>query len=565
MSAPQRVSLPLLPTGVPGLDTVLGGGLPEFSFNLLSGTPGAGKTTLAHQMMFANASPARPALYFTVMGEPPIKMVRYQQQMAFFDPAKVGNSIHFVDLSTLVLEEGLSAVLEQVIQQVEAHNPRIVVVDSFQAITRTATAAESGATDLQNFTQRLAVHLTIWQATTFLVGEYLTDILQNNPVLTIADGIITLSQTTDRNSVVRKLQVVKSRGQAPMPGLHTFRIGQAGLHVYPRMNISVTEVERARPLGRGATGVAGLDALVGGGIPTGDAVLVSGPSGAGKSVLSAQFIAAGVRAGEPGVIAVFEEHPTEYLRRAHSLGIELEAMERDGLLKIIYIRPLDLSPDEALYAIRAAVQQIDAKRVVIDSLSGFELALAPTFRTDFRESLYRLVGALTGTGITVLMTMEIVQSATDLRFSPYVISFLADNIILLRYVEIMGQLKKSLVVVKMRNSHHSNDLRLYEITTQGLIVRESLDDYRGVGLGTAEVHEGTRRPVYPGLTEEETVVLQALIELREAPAEVLARRTGLPEGPSLTSALERLVSLTYAIRLDEGTRTSYRPVAQSLG
>ena len=240
-------------------------------------------------------------------------------------------------------------------------------------------------------------------------------------------------------------------------------------------------------------------------------------------------------------------------------------MERDGLLKIIYIRPLDLSPDEALYAIRAAVQQIDAKRVVIDSLSGFELALAPTFRTDFRESLYRLVGALTRTGITVLMTMEIVQSSTDLRFSPYVISFLADNIILLRYVEIMGQLKKSLVVVKMRNSNHSNDLRLYEITTQGLIVRESLDDYRGVGLGTAEVREGTRRPVYPGLTEEETVVLQALIELREAPAEVLARRTGLPEGPSLASALERLVSLTYAIRLDEGTGTSYRPVAQSLG
>jgi circadian clock protein KaiC len=240
----------------------------------------------------------------------------------------------------------------------------------------------------------------------------------------------------------------------------------------------------------------------------------------------------------------------------------MEAMERDGLLKIIYIRPLDLSPDEALFAIRAAVQQIDAKRVVIDSLSGFELALAPTFRTDFRESLYRLVGALTGTGITVLMTMEIVQSSSDLRFSPYVISFLADNIILLRYVEIMGQLKKSLVVVKMRNSNHSNDVRLYEITAQGLIVRESLNDYRGAGLGTAEMREGPRRPVYPGLTEQETVVLQALIELREALAEVLARRAGLPEGPNLTAALERLVSLGYATKLDEGSGTSYRPVAQ---
>jgi circadian clock protein KaiC len=321
-------------------------------------------------------------------------------------------------------------------------------------------------------------------------------------------------------------------------------------------------VERARPLGRGATGVAGLDALIGGGIPTGDAVLVSGPSGAGKSVLSTQFIAAGIQAGEPGVIAVFEEHPAEYLRRAQSLGIDLEAMERDGFLKIIYIRPLDLSPDEALFAIRAAVQKIDAKRAVIDSLSGFELALAPTFRTDFRESLYRLVGALTGTGITVMMTMEIVQSSTDLRFSPYVISFLADNIILLRYIEIRGQLKKSLVVVKMRNSQHSNDVRLYEITSQGLIVRESLNDYLGVGRGAANMREGARRTIYPGLTEEETVVLQALIELGEAPAEVLAQRTGLSNDPNLVVALERLIHLSYAIRLDGDAGTSYRAVAQ---
>jgi len=564
MSVSQRVTLPLLPTGVPGLDAVLGGGLPEFSFNLLNGTPGSGKTTLAHQIMFANASPARPAVYFTVMGEPPIKMLRYQQQMAFFDPAKAGESVHFVDLSSLAIKQGLSAVLEQVIQQVEAHNPRIVIVDSFQAIARTATAAETSAIDLQTFTQRLAIHLTIWQATTFLVGEYLMDTLQNNPVLTVADGIIALFQSTDRNSVVRKLQVVKSRGQAQMPGLHTFRISEAGLQVYPRMSIIVDKLERLRPLQRGSTGVEGLDALVGGGIPIGDAVLVSGPSGAGKSVLSAQFIAAGAQSGEPGVIAVFEEHPKEYLRRADSLGINLAAMEQAGLLKIIYIRPLDLSPDETLAAIRTAVQEIDAKRVVIDSLTGFELALAPTFRIDFRESLYRLVGALTGTGITVLMTMEITQSSTDLNFSPYVISFLTDNIILLRYVEIAGQLKKSLVVVKMRNSNHSNELMLYEITPHGMIVRDSLDEYHAGGVDTAELREGSRRPAYPGLTAEETVLLQALIELREAPAELLARRAGLPEGPRLTAALERLVSLTYAVKLDEATRT-YRPVAQLLG
>jgi circadian clock protein KaiC len=413
--------------------------------------------------------------------------------------------------------------------------------------------------------QRLAVHLTNWQATTFLIGEYLHDQGQNNPLLTVADGIVSLSQSADRNSVVRKLQVLKLRGQAPMPGLHTFKISQAGLHVYPRMSMRLTQADRIQPHDRISTGVAGLDALVGGGFPTGDAVLISGPSGAGKSVLATQFIAAGVHQGEPGVIAVFEEHPQEYMRRAASLGIDLEAMERAGSLKVIYIRPLDLSPDETLHEIREAVLHIKAQRVVIDSLSGFELALAPTFREDFREALYRLVGALTGTGITVLMTMEIVQSTTDLRFSPYVVSFLADDILLLRYVESAGQLNKSLVVVKMRNSAHSTTLRRYEITAHGLVVRESFQDTHGIGLGTTEVWEGARHNRHPGLTDQEIVVLQALVELGEARVDVLARRIGVPEGPILDAALNRLVSLNYAILLADADGIIYRPVAQVWG
>jgi circadian clock protein KaiC len=564
MSERHSLSLTLLPTGVPGFDEVLGGGIPEFSFNLISGTPGAGKTTLAHQIMFANASVARPAAYFTVLGEPPIKMLRHQQQMTYFDPTKVGDSIHFVDLTELVLEQGLGTVLERIIQQVEATNPRIVVVDSFQATVRAASIAEIGMIDLQSFTQRLAIHLTICQATTFLIGEYLDEGRQNYPVLTVADAIFVLTQSIDRNSVVRKLQVVKSRGQATMPGLHTFRISQAGLQVFPRASIAVTRTPRARPLTRGTTGVEGLDDLLGGGIPLGDAVLVTGPSGAGKSVLAAQFIAAGARQGESAVIAVFEEHPLEYVRRAQSLGIDLAALEQKGDLKIIYIRPLDLSPDETLFEIREAVQVISAKRVVIDSLTGFELALAPTFRTDFRESLYRLVGALTNINIIVLMTMEIVQSTNDLRLSPYAISFLADNIILLRYVEIAGQFWKSLRVIKMRNSDHSKELWLYDITAQGMIVRESLLDYSGAGTSAARAEGKSRRPVYPGLTKQETIVLQALIELREAPTQALAQRIGLPEGPILTAALDRLIGLNYAARRDEATGAIYRPVAQAI-
>jgi len=564
MSPHQPLPLPLLPTGVPGLDAVLGGGIPEFSFNLISGTPGAGKTTLAHQIMFANAAAARPALYFTVMGEPSIKMLRHQQQMAFFDPAKVGTSIHFVDLTELVFEHGLGSVLERIVAQVEARHPRIVVVDSFQAAVRATRTAEVGPMDLQIFTQRLAVHLTIWEATTFLIGEYLDEGRQHNPVLTVADGIVVVSQHADRNSVVRKLQVVKSRGQATMPGLHTFRISTAGLRVFPRASIAGAEPQHARARGRGTIGVEGLDDLLGGGIPSGDALLVSGPSGTGKSVLATQFIAAGARQGEPGVIAVFEEHPQDYVQRAHSLGIDLAALQDQGMVTVIYIRPLDLSPDETLFEIHAAVQAIGAKRVVIDSLTGFELALAPTFRTDFRESLYRLVGALKGTGIMVLMTMEIVQSATDMRLSPYVISFLADNIILLHYIERAGQLHKGIRVVKMRNSDHSKDQREYTITAQGMIVREARMP-EGSQTGLAVARAAGQPAITLGLTVQETVVLQTLIELREASSSALAQRIGLPDGPILAAALDRLLRLTYATRRDDATGAIYRPVAQALG
>src|SRR5688500_14366076 len=131
---PQRVVIRQLPTGVPGLDEILGGGLPEYSFNILAGAPGSGKTTLAHQIMFATAAPENPALYFTVLGEPAVKMLRYQQQFSFFDSARLGDSIRFVNLSRLVLEKDLGAVLDEIVKEVEAANARIVVVDSFRTV-----------------------------------------------------------------------------------------------------------------------------------------------------------------------------------------------------------------------------------------------------------------------------------------------------------------------------------------------------------------------------------------------------------------------------------------------
>jgi circadian clock protein KaiC len=477
------VKIRQVPSGVLGLDEILGGGLPEYSFNIIAGAPGSGKTTLAHQIMFANASPQTPAIYFTVLGEPAIKMLRYQQQFTYFDHAKMDGAIRFINLSTFVLEKDLGAVLDEIIREVETSNANIVVVDSFRTVVRKALAAASEM-ELQGFVQRLALHLTSLQATTFLIGEYVEGELRDNPVFTVADGLIWLYQSIARNSIVRKMQVMKLRGQESVPGLHTFRITKAGLQTFPRtFGLTDNISDHVKGRRRLSTGVGELDALMGGGIPEGDSLLVAGPSGAGKTVLGIQFIAEGLARGEPGIVAMFEELPNEYLQRATSFGFDFTRQLKDGSLKLIYLRPLDLSVDETVHEIVNAVKEVGAKRLVIDSLVGFEMALAPDFRTDFRESLYRMIGALTRLGVTIISTVEVEENFTSMGLSNFTISFLADDIVRLRYASINGQLRKMMMVVKMRRSKHSIDMCSYEVSSKGLVIGEPMRGYRALTSG----------------------------------------------------------------------------------
>ena len=366
----DRVAIRKLPSGVPGFDEVLGGGIPEFSLNLIAGGPGCGKTTLGHQIMFANASSERKAVYFSIIGESPIKMLRYQQQYAFFDAAKIGDgSVRFIHLGEQALEGGLSKVLETISEEIERSNPGIVVVDSFRAIVRgTLAARPGGQMELTDFMQRLALALTSYEATTFLIGEY-DEGEHDSAVFTVADGLVWLSQPIDRNSVVRKLQVVKMRGQGQIPGLHTARISDSGYSIFPRL-LEPPEIAAERPLShRVRTGIPGLDGLMDGGIPKGYSVLVTGPSGSGKTVLSNRFIVEGASRGEHGVVAVFEKRPNDYLQTTPH-GEEFERLVREKKLEVLYLRPLDLSIDETLLELRHAVQRLGAKRAVIDSLSG---------------------------------------------------------------------------------------------------------------------------------------------------------------------------------------------------
>jgi len=490
----SKASINRLATGVPGLDEVLGGGLPELSFNLIAGQPGCGKTTLAHQIMFALATPERPAIYFTVLGEPPLKMLRYQQQFDFFDSEAINHRVRFVSLSDDAMTGDLERVLRRIVEEVTTHGPGLVFVDSFRSVVFAGERAGAPRMSVQLFVQQLGMLMTSWQATTFLVGEYFNEI-DANPVFTVADGLIWLRQSIQRNSMVRKMEVVKMRGQPTLPGLHTVRIDRSGVRVFAPAQVVATGRAgdgTATPGARALMGVPALDEMLGGGLPRGYSLLVAGPSGSGKSILAAAFLAEGARRGETGVVAAFEQHPNH---ARNPLLVELIAR---GQVALIDSRDPDLSIDEIVLLILTEVRRLKATRVVLDSLSGFELAVAPTFRTDFRESLLGLVTALTRAGVTLLMTSELEDRYTDLRFSPYGAAFLTDAIIVQRYIEVDSRLQRVMGVVKVRASAHSNELRLYSIGDEGIRMGEMLPDQEGL-LGGRPSRKPRPDPLAPAI------------------------------------------------------------------
>ncbi|WP_229066503.1 ATPase domain-containing protein [Acidithiobacillus ferriphilus] len=467
---------------MPGLDDLLGGGLPEFSFNLIAGVPGGGKTTLAHQIMFTQASPTNRALFFTVLGEPALKMLRYQQQFAFFDISKVNTSIRYINLSQDLLQGNFDKVLTRIIEEVKAFTPSLVFVDSFRSVAQLGKQGPRRLSDMQRFLQQLGMEMTSWQATTFLIGEYTLPAADASPIFTVADGIIWLTQNIYRDTMVRKIQVIKMRGQAQQSGFHTYRIQDDGLHVFPRAiaNDSGTTAPVAETSGgakRITMGIPGLDVMLGGGLPSSYALLVVGPSGSGKTTMATEFLAEGVRRGEPGVIAAFEKSPSQLLSK------KLHMLIKAGSVGVIDTHSLSLSIDETLHNLITAIQRMQAKRVVLDSLSGFELVLAPEFHENLRESLYRMIAVLTGMGVTVLMTSELEDRYTDLRFSPFGSAFLTDAIIMQRYIEVAGSFKRVLSVAKVRGSAHSKELRLFDITDDGIVLGAPLSGYSGILSG----------------------------------------------------------------------------------
>lgn len=469
----------LLETGVPGLDALLGGGLPEFSFNLIGGAPGSGKTTFCQQIMFSLASPERRAIFFTAIGEPPLKMLRYQQQFDFFDTEKIEESIRFVNLGAEVVEGSFEKILARIVKEVRDFEPSLVFVDSFRSIISKNFNNDVTESSVQKFGQYLAMQMTNWQATTFLIGEYTHSETHSNPIFTIADSILWFTQNIDRNAMVRKMGILKMRGRAQTPGMHTFRITSAGIEIFPRKLLQFHEGEKTPAAKRLSTGSKGLDEMMDGGLPEKYSLLVVGPSGSGKTVLGTEFIREGVKNGEPGLFISVGGSSLCVINE------KLEPYIAQGLVHVMDLYSIDLSIDETLYDAIALIEKHNIKRVFFDSLSGFELALAPEFRDNFRTSLYRMTSALASKGVTVIISTELDDRFTELSFSSFGNAFLMDGIVLLRYVEMSGRLGRILSVIKLRGINHNKQIKLFEIDDNGIDIRGELNGYQGLLIGQA--------------------------------------------------------------------------------
>lgn len=562
MTGEKRIQIETISTGVPGLDEILGGGIPKLSFNVLVGGPGAGKSTLAFQMAFAQATPERPAICFTVLGEPTVKLLRYQQQYSFFDIARVGVDVHVLNLSEEIVQGNgdMGPVLERIVSEVATLKPALVVIDSFRSLTRSKALPSphpAGAIGYDRFMQLLAHQLSTWEVTAFLVGEFDPADLAD-PLFTVADGILWLKQRVERNSSMRWIQAIKQRGVPVMAGIHTMRISQDGVRVFPR--VLPKRVPSAVASRRVSMGVPELDAMMGGGLLSGDSLVVTGPSGIGKSAFSMEFLAAADQRGEAAVAVLFEEDSNAFLARSKALGRDLTSMLNDGRLATVELGPLDLSVDETLHEIQAQITRVGATIVVIDSLSGFELALAPSFREDFRESIYRLVRAVTATGVTVMMTVEVVEAGEEVRAPTRQLSFLADDILSLRHMEIRGEGRSVLSVVKMRKSRHSRVLREFEITSEGIVLGRSLRDYDSI-LVRSPQRRDTSVVGPTGLAEDEWEVLQRLVRGDRMTARALAEALAMPRDV-VDAALTRMLTLGLAEALPTDDEEVFRAIAQ---
>ena len=471
----HRPGLGLISTGDQQLDEILGGGLPQGGTTIIAGPPGSGKTVLALEMVFAAARSGLPVLYVTTLSEPSLRLLHYTEQFGFFDAELADRQVEFMDVGSLLLsapEDAFSAISERIRER----GPALVVIDSFSAVHDVLPSRA----DARAFVYRLIVSLEAMAATTLLLGSYPPEKIALFPEFAIADGVLHLDSKQEELASVRQLEILKLRGRAFVTGIHSFDITSRGLSVFPRVR-APDATATAAIAERIPTGVPGLDDLFSGGLPADSATVIQGSTGTGKTILSLAFLLEGARRGEPGIYFGMDETPAQIRELGRTLGWDLTTLEEKGLLLLHFTSPVELSPDRYLSEVRGEVRRRRARRVVMDSLSAMETGVNSARR--FKELVYALSKHMRASRATLLMIMEVPEMLGTVQLTGHAVSSIADNVVLLRYIEVSAQLRKTIAVLKARGVAHRTELRSYTVGTGGPQVGEPFAGLRGVLTG----------------------------------------------------------------------------------
>jgi circadian clock protein KaiC len=454
-----------LRTGNPNLDQVLHGGFPMNTINVVMGAPGTGKTILAEQLVFANATTDSPALYLTTLSEPLDKFIQHGQTYGFFDSARVGETVFYEDLGMMVRERGIGALAEIVTELLTQLKPRLIVIDSFKALNELIETPQERRTILFD----LASVLTAYLCTTFLIGEYSNEMMTDLPEFAIADSILLLLKHATGVREQRFLRVEKLRGSGSIPGMHAFNISQDGIELFPRLLTPKVSPVYTANLERVNTGVAGLDDMIEKGFWRGSTTLVAGPTGSGKTIIGLHFIREGVLNNEPGVYVGFQENPVQLSRVMRHFDWDPEVLLKNENFELMYRSPVEMQLDSVAYELFSRVREGRVKRVVIDAIGDLKKGSADTQR--FSDFMYALTQWFATENVTCLLLYELHNLFDAPQISDEEISNMSDNIVLLYFTRGV-EMARTIRIIKTRASAHDHREHKLEITSSGVSVKK---------------------------------------------------------------------------------------------
>jgi circadian clock protein KaiC len=468
-------------TGMVGLDTVLHGGFIQGGIYLIMGKSGTGKTVLGNQLCFNQVADGGQAVFLTLLAETSTQMLSHMQGMSFVDMTTVGKSLYYFSGYSALNAGGFGGLLRLVQQVLRDQRPTLLVIDGMAY----AEALAGNEVDFKEFVQSLHAFAEAAGCTTFLLATPHT-VGQLGMLGSIVDGIVELTDNPVGLRVVRRLQIVKFRGSNHLRGTHNYEITSNGIEVHPRTETILPQTSDSEaPPTRVAFGIGQLDDMLEGGLPSSSITMLLGVAGSGKTLLGVSFLSAGARMEEPGLHFGFYETPLRLIAKADRIGLDFSGHIASRQIEVMWQIPTEGILDELAERLLQAVRRQKVRRLFIDGIAGLKTATdEPARLTPF---LIALTNELRAMHVTVLISAEMRNLFGPLIETPLEdVSSAADNMILLRYVELYSQLYRLVSIVKIRDSGYDTSIREFKISAHGIEVARTFDSAHAILTGTAQ-------------------------------------------------------------------------------